>query len=129
MEKGKKTGAIRKEEGAKAPDSPEAKKAGAAVADKAAGETPVLSESDKKAKKAANDKASKIKREKEKAAAELIEKEVEAKRGYFIEDGKSISSAKGILGPGDRVKPEYFGKDGAAVLKRLVDSGAVKEVK
>ena len=119
MEKDKKTGAVRKtEEGAKAPDSPEADKA------------PVVeTEAEKKAKKAINDKASKIKREKEAAAKKIVEAEAEAKRGHFIEEGKSISCQKGILSPGERVKPEYFGKDGESVLKRLVESGAIKEVK
>lgn len=120
MEKDKKTGAIRKEDGAKAPDSPAADKAPAAN-----------TEADKKAKKALNDKASKIKREKEAAAKELVEAEAEAKRGSFIEEGKSISCKKGILVAGDRVKPEFFGtgKDGEAVFNRLVESGAIKVVK
>ena len=118
------TGAIRKiEEGAKAPDSPDA-----AVSEKA----PVVdTEAEKKAKKALNDKASKIKREKEAAAEKLAEAEAEAKRGHFIAEGKCISCKKGILEAGHRVKPDYFGngKDGEAVFNGLVESGAIKEVK
>ena len=112
-------GAVRKtEDGAKAPDSPE--------------KVPTVdTEAEKKAKKAAKDKASKIKREKEAAAKELVEAEAEAKRGHFIAEGKCISCKKGILEAGHRVKPEYFGngKDGEAVFNRLVESGAIKEVK
>lgn len=118
------TGAVRKtEEGAKAPDSPEAP-----VVDKA---SVVDTEADKKAKKAINDKASKIKREKEVAAKEIAEIEAVAKRGHFIAEGKCISCKKGILEAGHRVKPEYFGhaQDGDAVFNRLVESGAIVEVK
>ena len=129
MEKDKKAGgAVRKTDEAKASEvSPSVDEvpSGAAV------DTPpaVDTEAEKKAKKALNDKASKIKREKEAAAKKATEEEAEAKRGHFIEDGMCISCGKGNLGPGTRVKPEYFGKDGVAVLKRLVEAKAVKEVK
>ncbi len=134
MEKDKKTGAIRKEDGAKAPDSSDAAVTDAAVADKApADKAPAdkpLTDAEKKVKKAANDKASKIKREKEATAKELAEAEAEAKRGFFIAEGKAISCKKGILGPGDKVTPENLGNhDGEAVFKRLVESGAIVEVK
>ena len=125
------TGAVRKEDGAKAPDSPADEIPGGAAVTEADKAPIVETEADKKAKKAANDKASKIKREKEAAAKKVAEEEAEAKRGHFIAEGKCISCKKGILSAGDRVKPEYFGtdKDGEEVLNRLVESGAVKEVK
>lgn len=43
---------------------------------------------------------------------------------FYINDGKSLTTLKGILGPGDEVKVEYLidGKDG---LKRHVASGVI----
>ena len=43
---------------------------------------------------------------------------------FYIKDGKSLTTLKGILGPGDEVKVEYLidGKDG---LKRHVANGVI----
>ncbi len=43
---------------------------------------------------------------------------------YYIADGKSLTTLKGIRGPGDEIKADYLadGKDG---LKRHVKSGLV----
>ena len=135
-------GAVRKTEaGAKAPSAEELKVAAdkkvaddKVAADKKVADDKVAADkkvADDKVKKAANDKASKIKREKEAAAKKVAEAEAEAKRGHFIAEGKCISCKKGIMEAGDRVKPEYFGngKDGEAVFNRLVENGAIVEVK
>lgn len=43
---------------------------------------------------------------------------------FYIKDGKSLTTLKGILGPGDEVKAEYLidGKDG---LKHHVENGVI----
>ncbi len=49
----------------------------------------------------------------EKAAAEKAAAEkaaAEAKRGYFIAPGKCLTSPRGILGPGDRVRESTWPK-------------------
>ena len=121
MEKDKKTGAIRKEDGAKAPDSPaDEVPGGAAVTNKA----PVVDP--KKAKKAVTDKAYKDKKKLEKLDAEKVEAEAAAKCGYFVAEGKAITSKKGIVAGGDRVTVAHWDE---ATLKKLVESGAVKEIK
>jgi hypothetical protein len=54
-----------------------------------------------------------------------IVKPVKVKRPpYYISDGKSLTTKKGILGPGDEVKIEYLidGRDG---LKRHVENGVI----
>ena len=79
-----------------------------------------------KAATAARDRRAREKEEKE--AAELAEKEAAAKRGNFIEEGKSVTSGRGILGPGERVTAKDF-SGGEAVLKNLIDKKVVRVVK
>ncbi len=139
MEKDKKPGgAVRKTEGAKAPEvspSTEPEKELTEEA-KAAGGAPVeLTETQKKAKKAANDKASKIKREKEAAAKKVAEAEAAGRCGFYIKPGLAITSNKGIVAgapkgsdvwEGDKVTSNHFSED---VSARLFESGAIVEVK
>ena len=148
MEKDKKTGAIRKEDGAKAPDStaaatPEAETA-PVVDEKAEAETaPVVDEKAEaakkvaadKSKKAANDKASKIKREKAEAAKKVAKAEAAKRHGFYIKPGLAITSNKGIVAgapkggevwEGDKVTDKHFTEEVGA---RLYASGAIVEVK
>lgn len=50
------------------------------------------------------------------------------KAGYYVAEGKSVTSKKGILGPGDGpVDAAYFG-GGADTVKRLADAGTLVKV-
>jgi hypothetical protein len=117
MSKNRGKGAVRKEtgDGAKAPDSP------AAVPAAEAGEVkePIADEVPGGAAVPEVDLAAEI------AAIEAAT----VVPGHFIAEGTCISCKKGNLVGGTEVKAEYFGVDGAAILERLVTSGAVKVVK
>jgi hypothetical protein len=123
MSKSKGKGAVRKttEDGAKAPDSTptapaaETEEVIAPVADEVPGGAAVPEIDEEAAKKLAEEVAA--------IEAAVVE------RGHFIAEGKCISCKKGNLGPGERVKAEYFGVDGAAIFERLVESDAIVEVK
>ena len=67
----------------------------------------------------------------DKAAKDLEAASKKAKKGFFVEEGCSVTSRKGIKGPGDRVTAEVFGKGkiGEDALKNMCDAGKVKEVK
>lgn len=63
---------------------------------------------------------------KEGGEPEKEEPEEDAVEGpYVVAEGKSITSRKGILGPGVSVLPEYFGPNGEAVLENLKKKGLV----
>lgn len=47
------------------------------------------------------------------------------KAPYVVVEGKSLTSRKGILGPGVSVLPEYFGPNGETVFKNLKEKGLV----
>jgi translation initiation factor 4G len=44
---------------------------------------------------------------------------------HRVAEGKSITSKRGVLGPGDEVRPEYF-VGGESVLDDLIEKGLVK---
>ena len=44
---------------------------------------------------------------------------------HRVAEGKSITSKRGVLGPGDEVRPEYF-VGGESVLADLIEKGLVK---
>ena len=138
----KNKGAVRKEDGAFAPDSPTDEVPGGAALPEAE-KAPVVDEKAEaakkvaadKVKKAANDKASKIKRDKEAAAEKVAEAEAAKRRGFYIKPGLTITSNKGIVAgapkggeawEGDKVTLEHFSEDVGA---RLFESGAIVEVK
>ena len=60
------------------------------------------------------------------ATAALLDAAETSKKGYFVKEGKSVTSRKGVKGPGDRVEPEIFGKIGATVLDDLCRRGIVE---
>lgn len=45
-----------------------------------------------------------------------------------VAKGVSLTSKKGILGPGDEVKAEFFHGDGAAVIAEKTATGHIVEV-
>jgi hypothetical protein len=53
-----------------------------------------------------------------KTAAQVVE------TGHYIADGKSVTSKKGILGPGAKVEADFF-NGGKTTLNVLVRSGYV----
>ncbi len=67
----------------------------------------------------------------DKATADLMEAAEASKKGFFVEEGKSITSRKGVRGPGDRVTSADIAAGGAGTkaLSELVKKGIVKEVK
>ncbi len=44
----------------------------------------------------------------------------------YVQEGKSCTSKKGILGPGDEAKAEYF-DNGEKAFSRLIDKGVLGE--
>ena len=45
---------------------------------------------------------------------------------YVVAEGASITSKKGILGPGSEVKAQYFAHNGEEILNSLLDRGLVE---
>lgn len=62
---------------------------------------------------------------KTKATKAAEEAKVKKEPSFYIADGKSLTSKKGILGPGDEVKAEFF--NGENTLEKLINSGHVKK--
>jgi len=111
----------------KAQEEAEAKaKAEQVAADKAA-EKKAQEEAEAKAKaeQVAADKAAEKKAQEE---AEAKAKAEAKKKGFFIAEGKSMTSKKGILAPGAEVKPEFV-SGGQETIDFHVKRGTIVEVK
>jgi len=70
----------------------------------------------------------KKKTETTKETVETKEEEAKVEAGFYVAEGKSLTSKKGIVATGKKVDATFF-PDGQSTLKALVKSGHITEVK
>lgn len=85
----------------------------------------------KKNREDAQDRVAADKVKADKATEDLMKAAETSKKGFFVEEGKAITSRKGVKGPGDRVTATDIaaGDAGTKALSELVKKGIVKEVR